>query len=153
MKKYLWVVIGLNILFSTSLDAQCKRGEELRITNDVETKVVDCREAMRLMYNDGWYPYSIEYEREDRCPQLSSSAAEYYRSSNWELSASSYSEMMNLRCDEWDPDWVNPNDVYLYWAIALEYLGKFDESEKVLIEGPQKHPRASVAISIAKYSN
>ena len=140
MKKYLWIIIGLNILFSTSLDAQCKRGEELRITNDVEIKEVDCREAMRLMYNDGWYPYPIEYEREDRCPQLSSSAAEYYRSSNWELSASSYSEMMKLRCDEWDPDWVNPNDVYLYWAIALEYLGKFDESEKVLIEGLEELP-------------
>ena len=50
------------------------------------------------------------------------------------------SEMMKLRCDEWDPDWVNPNDVYLYWAIALEYLGKFDESEKVLIEGLEELP-------------
>ena len=87
MRNYLWTIIGLIILFSASLDAQCKRGEKLRITNDVEIKVVDCREATRLIYNDGWYPYSIEDEREDRCPQLASSSAEYYRSSNWELSA------------------------------------------------------------------
>ena len=140
MRNYLWAIIGLGILFSASLDAQCKRGEQLRITNDVEIKVVDCREATRLIYNDGWYPYSIEDEREDRCPQLSSSSAEYYRSSNWELSANAYSEMMNLRCDQWDSDWVNPNDVYLYWAIALEYLGKFDESEKVLVEGLEELP-------------
>ena len=140
MRNYLWTIIGLIILFSASLDAQCKRGEKLRITNDVEIKVVDCREATRLIYNDGWYPYSIEDEREDRCPQLASSSAEYYRSSNWELSANAYSEMMNLRCDQWDSDWVNPNEVYKYWAVALEYLGKFDESEKVLIQGLEELP-------------
>jgi|TARA_B110000263_G_scaffold134214_1_gene116558 tetratricopeptide (TPR) repeat protein len=140
MRNYLWTIIGLIILFSASLDAQCKRGEKLRITNDIEIKVVDCREATRLIYNDGWYPYSIEDEREDRCPQLASSSAEYYRSSNWELSANAYSEMMSLRCDQWDSDWVNPNEVYKYWAVALEYLGKFDESEKVLIQGLEELP-------------
>ena len=64
MRNYLWTIIGLSILFSASLDAQCRRGEQLRITNDVEIKVVDCREATRLIYNDGWYPYSIEDERD-----------------------------------------------------------------------------------------
>ena len=36
MRNYLWTIIGLGILFSASLDAQCRRGEQLRITNDVE---------------------------------------------------------------------------------------------------------------------
>ena len=44
MKKYLFAVIVL-FMFTSSLEAQCKRGEQLRITNDVEIKVVDCREA------------------------------------------------------------------------------------------------------------
>jgi len=139
MKKYFYAVI-FAIIFLSGLNAQCKRGEELRITNDVEIKVVDCREATRLIYNEGWYPYSIEYEREDRCPQLSSSAAEYYRSSNWELSAQSYSDLMELRCDQWNSDWVNADDVYLYWSIALQNLGKFEQSEQVLTKGLQELP-------------
>ncbi len=124
----------------SSADAQCKRGEKLRITNDVEIKITDCREATRLIYNEGWYPYSVEYEQEDRCPQLLSSSAEYYRSSNWELSASSYSQMMDLRCDQWNSDFVNPDDVYLYWSIALQNQGKFEESESVLIKGLEELP-------------
>ena len=139
MKNYIYTIVFL-IIFTSGLYAQCKRGEQLRITNDVEIKVVDCREATRLIYNEGWYPYSIEYEQEDRCPQLSSSAAEYYRSSNWELSAQSYSELMELRCDQWNSDWVNADDVYLYWSIALQNLGKFEESEKVLTKGLQELP-------------
>lgn len=139
MKKFFYFTVFLT-LFLSSLDAQCKRGEQLRITNDVEIKVVDCREATRLIYNEGWYPYSIEYEQDDRCPQLSSSSAEYYRSSNWELSSQSYSELMDLKCDEWNPDWVNADDVYLYWSIALQNLSKFEESEKVLIEGLRQLP-------------
>ena len=139
MKKYLFIIITIFAL-SSNLEAQCKRGEQLRITNDVEIKVVDCREATRLIYNEGWYPYSIEYEQEDRCPQLSSSAAEYYRSSNWELSAQSYSDLMELRCDQWNSDWVSTDDVYLYWSIALQNLGKFEESEKVLAKGLQELP-------------
>ena len=72
-----FLLLFLSVLLSSSLlEAQCKRGEQLRITNDVEIKVLDCREATRLIYNEGWYPYSIEDEQEDRCPQLVSSAAE-----------------------------------------------------------------------------
>ena len=112
MKNYVYAIVFL-IIFTSGLHAQCKRGEQLRITNDVEIKVVDCREATRLIYNEGWYPYSIEYEQEDRCPELSSSSAEYYRSSNWELSAQSYSQLMELKCDQWNSDWVNVDDVYL----------------------------------------
>ena len=139
MKKFILYTILILITVS-SADAQCKRGEKLRITNDVEIKITDCREATRLIYNEGWYPYSVEYEQEDRCPQLLSSSAEYYRSSNWELSASSYSQMMDLRCDQWNSDFVNPDDVYLYWSIALQNQGKFEESESVLIKGLEELP-------------
>ncbi len=139
MKKFITYTILILITVS-SADAQCKRGEKLRITNDVEIKITDCREATRLIYNEGWYPYSVEYEQEDRCPQLLSSSAEYYRSSNWELSASSYSQMMDLRCDQWNSDFVNPDDVYLYWSIALQNQGKFEESESVLIKGLEELP-------------
>ena len=139
MRKIIFYSILLLITVSF-IEAQCKRGEQLRITNDVEIKVVDCREATRLIYNEGWYPYSVEYEQEDRCPQLLSSSAEYYRSSNWELSASSYSQMMDLRCDQWNSDFVNPDDVYLYWSIALQNQGKFEESEAVLIKGLNELP-------------
>ena len=150
--KNLLYAIALLIIFVSSLDAQCKRGEQLRITNDVEIKVVDCREATRLIYNEGWYPYSVEYEQDDRCPQLSSSSAEYYRSSNWELSAQSYAELMELRCDQWNPDWVNADDVYLYWSIALQNLGKFEESESVLIKGLEELPDNESLITRLAYA-
>ena len=151
MKKYLYAII-FAVIFLSGLNAQCKRGEQLRITNDVEIKVVDCREATRLIYNEGWYPYSIEYEQEDRCPQLSSSAAEYYRSSNWELSAQSYSDLMELRCDQWNSDWVSTDDVYLYWSIALQNLGKFEQSEQVLIKGLQELPENTSLMTRLAYA-
>src|SRR6056300_278810 len=150
--KNLLYTIALLIIFVSSLDAQCKRGEQLRITNDVEIKVVDCREATRLIYNEGWYPYSVEYEQDDRCPQLSSSSAEYYRSSNWELSAQSYAELIQLRCDQWNPDWVNVDDVYLYWSIALQNLGNFEESESVLIKGLEELPDNESLITRLAYA-
>ena len=59
MKKFILYTILILITVS-STDAQCKRGEKLRITNDVEIKITDCREATRLIYNEGWYPYSVE---------------------------------------------------------------------------------------------
>jgi tetratricopeptide (TPR) repeat protein len=151
MKKYLYAII-FAVIFLSGLNAQCKRGEQLRITNDIEIKVVDCREATRLIYNEGWYPYSIEYEQEDRCPQLSSSAAEYYRSSNWELSAQSYSDLMELRCDQWNSDWVSTDDVYLYWSIALQNLGKFEQSEQVLIKGLQELPENTSLMTRLAYA-
>mgnify|MGYP001231658507 FL=1 len=151
MKKYLFIIIAIFII-SSNLDAQCKRGEQLRITNDIEIKVVDCREATRLIYNEGWYPYSIEYEQEDRCPELSSSSAEYYRSSNWELSAQSYSQLMELKCDQWNSDWVNVDDVYLYWSIALQNLGKFEDSEEVLTKGLDKLPENTTLMTRLAYA-
>lgn len=151
MKKYLFIIIAIFII-SSNLEAQCKRGEQLRITNDVEIKVVDCREATRLIYNEGWYPYSVEYEQEDRCPELSSSSAEYYRSSNWELSAQSYSQLMELKCDQWNSDWVNVDDVYLYWSIALQNLGKFEDSEKVLTKGLNELPENTTLMTRLAYA-
>ena len=151
MKEKILLLILLLVCISTT-NAQCKRGENLRITNDVEIKVVDCREATRLIYNEGWYPYSIEYEQEDRCPQLSSSSAEYYISSNWELSAQSYSDLMNLKCDQWNPEWVNVDDVYLYWSIALQNQGKFEESERVLINGLDRLPENTSLMTRLAYA-
>ena len=133
--KNMWNFLIVSILFFSVLDAQCRRGETLRISNGVETKELDCRDATRLIYNEGWYPYSIDDERDDRCPQLASSAQQYYATSNWELSSNAYSELITLRCDQWNSDWVNPNDIYLYWAVALEYLGKYEEAEAALIQG------------------
>jgi tetratricopeptide (TPR) repeat protein len=151
MKKLIYF-LTLTVFFLCSVEAQCKRGEKLRITNDVEIKIVDCRDATRLIYNEGWYPYSIEYEQEDRCPQLSSSSAEYYRAGNWELSAQSYSELMDLRCDQWNSEWVNIDDVYLYWSITLQNLGKFEESEKVLIQGLEEIPENESLITRLAYA-
>ena len=138
--KNIWNFFIVGILFFSILDAQCRRGDKLRISNGVETKELDCRDATRLIYNEGWYPYSIEDERDDRCPQLASSAQQYYATSNWELSSNAYSELISLRCDQWNSDWVNPNDIYLYWAVALEYLGKYEEAEEALTQGLEEMP-------------
>ena len=105
-----------------------------------------------MIYNEGWYPYSIDDERDDRCPQLASSAQQYYSTSNWELSSNSYSELIALRCDKWDSDWVNPNDIYLYWAVTLEYLGKYDEAEAALIQGLEELPDNTELIKRLAYA-
>ena len=39
MKNYLYAIVFL-IIFTSGLHAQCKRGEQLRITNDVEIKLL-----------------------------------------------------------------------------------------------------------------
>ena len=80
--KYLSNMLIIILFFCSVLDAQCRRGETLRISNGIETKEVDCREATRLIYNEDYWPYSIEDEREDRCPQLASSAQQYYSTSD-----------------------------------------------------------------------
>ena len=140
MNKYLFIIITI-FTISSNLDAQCKRGEQLRITNDVEIKVVDCREATRLIYNEGWYPYSIEYEQEDRCPQLSSSAAEYYRNRDWKQTIRVYSEITDLSCDEWNSVYAPPEEIYQYYSFAYTQLGRFDSAEYVLLDGLQKIPQ------------
>ncbi len=151
-KRYLSNMLIIILFFCSTLDAQCRRGETLRISNGIETKEVDCREATRLIYNEDYWPYSIEDEREDRCPQLASSAQQYYSTSSWELSANAYSELINLRCDEWDSDWVNPNDVYLYWAVTLEYLGQYDKAEAALVQGLEELPENTDLIKRLAYA-
>ena len=150
--KYLSNILIITLFFCTVLDAQCRRGETLRISNGIEIKEVECREATRLIYNEDYWPYSIEDEREDRCPQLASSAQQYYSTSSWEFSANAYSELINLRCDEWNSDWVNPNDVYLYWAVALEYLGQYDKAEAALVQGLEELPENTDLIKRLAYA-
>ena len=41
-----------------------------------------------------------------------------------------YGELTDIGCDEDDP-----SEVYLYYAIAFEYLGKYDSSEFVILKG------------------
>ena len=78
--------------------------------------------------------------REVRCPRLMSSAAEYYRNQDWEATVRIYREIDELSCYEFDPVLAPPEEVYLYYAIAHEYLGRFEKSEEVLLKGLQTLP-------------
>ena len=76
-----------------------------------------------------------------RCPRLMSSAAEYYRNRDWKQTVKIYKEITTLDCDEWNPVYAPPQEIYQYYAIAYEQLGKFDSSEFVLLDGLQKLPK------------
>lgn len=78
--------------------------------------------------------------RELRCPRLMSSAAEYYRNQDWKQTITIYEEITSLDCDEWNPTYAPPQEIYQYYAIAYEQLGKFDSAEYVLLDGLQKLP-------------
>lgn len=86
-----------------------------------DTDGVDEREAARL-----------DSLRRVKCPRLMSSAAEYYKNRDWESTVRVYGEIVDLGCDREDPQ-----GVYLFYAIAYEYMGKFDEAESVLLKGLQ----------------
>jgi tetratricopeptide (TPR) repeat protein len=73
--------------------------------------------------------------RKVRCPRLFSSAAEYYKNKDWESTVRVYNELVELGCD-----YENPEEVYLYYAIAFEYMGRYDSSEYVLLRGLQVLP-------------
>ncbi|NQV37463.1 MAG: hypothetical protein HQ509_05580 [Candidatus Marinimicrobia bacterium] len=73
--------------------------------------------------------------RELRCPRLMSSAAEYYRNQDWKETVQIYSQLIDLGCDQWNPDYAPPEEIYLYYAIAYEFLGSFDSSEYILLKG------------------
>ena len=75
-----------------------------------------------------------------RCPRLMSSAAEYYRNRDWKQTVKIYKEITTLDCDEWNPVYAPPQEIYQYYAIAYEQMGKFDSSEYVLLDGLQKLP-------------
>jgi len=68
--------------------------------------------------------------REVRCPRVFSSAAEFYKNRDWAATVRAYDELTELGCDQDDP-----KEVYLYYAIAYEYMGKYDSSEIVLLKG------------------
>ena len=76
--------------------------------------------------------------RQLRCPRLMSSAAEYYRNRDWKKTVNIYEEITSLDCDEWNPVYAPPQEIYQYYAIAYEQMGKFDSSEFVLLDGLQK---------------
>ena len=78
--------------------------------------------------------------RQFKCPRLMSSAAEYYRNRDWKQTVRIYKEITSLDCDEWNPVYAPPKEIYQYYAIAYEQLGKFDSSEFVLLDGLQKLP-------------
>jgi len=78
--------------------------------------------------------------RKVRCPRLMSSAAEYYRNRDWKQTVKIYEEITTLDCDEWNPNFAPPQEIYQYYAIAYEQMGKFDSSEFVLLDGLQKLP-------------
>ena len=75
-----------------------------------------------------------------RCPRLMSSAAEYYRNRDWKQTVKIYKEITTLDCDEWNPVYAPPQEIYQYYAIAYEQMGKFDSAEFVLLDGLQKLP-------------
>ena len=75
-----------------------------------------------------------------KCPRFMSSAAEYYRNRNWKNTAEMYSQIIELGCDEYDSILAPPEEIYQYYAIAHEYMGEFEESEKVILKGLQKLP-------------
>ena len=75
-----------------------------------------------------------------RCPRLMSSAAEYYRNRDWKQTVKIYREITTLDCDEWNPVYAPPQEIYQYYAIAYEQMGKFDSAEFVLLDGLQKLP-------------
>ena len=68
--------------------------------------------------------------RQVRCPRVFSSAAEFYKNRDWESTVRAYDELTDLGCDRDDPQ-----EVYLYYAIAYEYMGKYDSSATVLLKG------------------
>ena len=68
--------------------------------------------------------------RKVRCPRVFSSAAEFYKNIDWEATVRAYDELTDLGCDREDPQ-----EVYLYYAIAYEYMGKYDSSATVLLKG------------------
>ena len=72
----------------------------------------------------------LDSVRKVRCPRIFSSAAEFYKNRDWAATVRAYDELTDLGCDRDDPQ-----EVYLYYAIAYEYMGKYDSSEYVLLKG------------------
>jgi len=84
----------------------------------------------------------IDSLRALKCPRYMSSAAELYRSQDWQGTVEMYSQINTLGCDKWDPIMAPPQEIYLYWAIAYEQMAKFDSTEFVLLKGLQLLPES-----------
>jgi len=82
----------------------------------------------------------VDSLRNVRCPRLMSSAAEYYHARDWEATVRVYSEVVELGCDDWDTTYAPPEEIYQYYGIAYEQMGKYDSSEYVLLQGVEKIP-------------
>ena len=91
--------------------------------------------------NTAWEQAKLDSMRQLKCPRFMSSAAEYYRNRNWRETVEMYSQIIELGCDEYDPVLAPPEQIYQYYAIGHEYLGEFNESEKVILKGLQKLPK------------
>ena len=72
---------------------------------------------------------------QEQCLRLLSSAAEYYKNKDWSSTSRVYGELVDLGCDK-----GNEEEVFQYWAIAYEFLGRFDSSEYVLLQGLKRLP-------------
>lgn len=81
--------------------------------------------------DDEWY---VEKD-EERCDQLLSSAAEYYKNKDWKSTIRVYRMLTNDGCDR-----GNEEQVYQFWAIAHERQAQFDSSEVVLLQGLKRLP-------------
>ncbi len=73
--------------------------------------------------------------RQVRCPRLLSSAAEYYKNRDWKSTVRVYNDIVEMGCDRGEEE-----EVYLYYAIAYEFMSHYDSSEYVLLKGLQKLP-------------
>lgn len=87
-----------------------------------------------------------------RCPRLMSSAAEYYRNQDWKNTVRIYRELVGLGCDNYDPKFAPPEEIYLYYAIAYEFLGRFDSAEYVLHSGLKLLPNDTDLLKRLAYS-
>ena len=72
-----------------------------------------------------------------KCPRLLSSAAEYYKNKDWKSTVRVYKQLVDLGCEK-----GNEEDVFQYWAVAYEYLGKFDSSEYAILQGLKRLPES-----------
>ena len=72
---------------------------------------------------------------EEQCLRLLSSAAEYYKNKDWNSTSRVYGELVDLGCDKGSEE-----EIFQYWAIAYEFLGRFDSSEYVLLQGLKRLP-------------
>jgi len=120
-----------------------------RILRMIFTRFIFCFAGLTILYTMACAPPSAKTGEEDaeaveparerasemKCLRLLSSAAEYYKNKDWRSTVRVYDELVGLGCDK-----GNEEEVFQYWAIAYEYLGRFDSSEYVLLQGLKRLP-------------